>query len=183
MLAVIGLDGASPHIIAENLSKLPTFKRLLNDFNSTVLYCDVTLHSAPIWITVFTGVSDKVHGIKSFHNGERLYTRQDLKFPLLWETLAEKGYKAIAFNVPCFMPPICFGCRYEMHLPAILSLSEKEILGSNRYYLRRSLRLIRKNPDFFATVFPSLDRAQHLFWGNQRKILYYYKEIDKTLAK
>lgn len=58
----------------------------------------------------------------------------------------------------------------------------KELCNITRTRLEMALHLKTKYPwDFFAVVFTSLDRVQHVFWHDQERLLEYYKLLDSAL--
>jgi len=182
MLAVIGFDGATPSFITEHLDDLPTFKRVIDLYGLGILkspYSPIT--SAKAWTTIFTGVSPRKHGVEDYITGQKLLRRQDIPATFAWEFLEERGLKVAALNIVTLLPPINYNCEMMEWIPQNLSITEEEMTASSDVLIQKSVKLLDSKLDFFAVVFPSIDRASHLYWGTE-KVLTRYKKADQALS-
>jgi len=110
---VLGLDGASyqimNHMIHEN--KLPTFGKLVKHGGMRLLNSTIPPHTAPGWVTAFTGVNPGKHGIYQFYDTQaenyagKFMGSGDTKCPFLWSILNSYGKTAGIVNVPMTHPP------------------------------------------------------------------------------
>lgn len=182
MLAVIGIDGATPAFIEKNREKLPTFDRLIKEYGiGTLLSPYKPITSAKCWTTIFTGVGPERHGVKDFITRERLLKRSDIPATFVWELLEEQGAKVAALNIVATLPPINYNCEMMEWLPNNLSITEEEMVQSTEKLASKSLEILDTKPDFFAVVFVSIDRASHLYWDTE-KMMERYEHIDLTLG-
>lgn len=181
IFTVIGIDGATPSLLEQYRTQLPTFDRLITEHGIGVLlspYKPIT--SAKAWTTIFTGVEPGKHKVQDFITRERLLSRSDITATFVWELLEDQGAKVAALDIPATLPPINYNCEMMEWVPSNLSITEEEMTKSTDKLLEKSLELLERKLDFFAVVFVSVDRASHLFWGTE-KILDRYKQIDSVV--
>lgn len=183
MLLIIGVDGATFSVIDEALNVLPTFRYLKENFNWGILKA-LHLHSAASWISIFTGVPHEEHKITEFWQDGRWVTREDLKHPLVWEILEQRGFRAVALGIPMFAKPVTYNCELSEWLPVhTWAITEEEMERSDMKVLEESLKILSEQPDFFATVFSSLDRVQHIFWHDRKRVIQHYVRVDRYVGR
>ncbi|WP_342557438.1 alkaline phosphatase family protein [Lysinibacillus sp. FSL P4-0201] len=108
-LLVIGIDGVSPNLLFDYIEDYPNLKKLYEDgsggsYNGYVY----GYGSHDNWISMYTGVSPKVHGtIKGLYNGKK-YPKPEYycnKKPL-WEILNYNGYSVGFWKGLATTPPV-----------------------------------------------------------------------------
>jgi predicted AlkP superfamily phosphohydrolase/phosphomutase len=182
MFTVIGFDGASPEFLLKHQDDLPTFKLLIDCYGLGILKSPYNpIRSATAWTTIFTGISPKKHGVVDFISNQKLFRRKDVPATFVWELLEDKGLKVAALNIVALLPPINYNCDMMEWVPQNLSITEEEMSNSSKTLTEKSIELLDSGLDFFAVVYPSIDRASHLFWGTE-KVLTRYKAADNALA-
>lgn len=184
-LLVLGLDGLCLPVLEPFLPELPTFSKLIENGSSGALMINIVpIHSAACWTTIFTGVPPEMHGIIAFTkaDGSR-YVREDLRYPLIWETLYQQGVDAKAFHIPCFIPPLNFRVSFPFNAGDSLPLSPQEAMISLQRIAEKTIQQLAGKPDFLATVFVHLDRLLHLYYDEPSIIGNALKETDEWLRK
>lgn len=113
---VIGLDSAPPGLLFERfLPCMPTVQRLLREGAFGPLRSVVPPITVPAWACMTSGQDPGALGLYGFRNratqdgrptyAMKLSTARDIQAPFIWETLAQKGKKAVALFVPPLFPP------------------------------------------------------------------------------
>jgi len=104
---VIGLDGASPHLIESWASegKLPNFKKILENGASGGLGSVIPPYTPPAWTSFMTGKNPGKHGIFGFTGRDTgIVNASYLDGKTLWRILSDHGKKVIVINVPMTFP-------------------------------------------------------------------------------
>lgn len=110
---VLGLDGASYLLINKFLEegKLPNFKKVIDNGIFTELISSIPPHTAPGWVSAFTGVQAGKHGIYQFWDtqsskyiGDYMGRNQYGVLPV-WDILNDFGFKTGMVNIPMTHPP------------------------------------------------------------------------------
>ncbi len=111
-VVIVGLDGASPHLISKMIEEgfLPSLSRVIRDGYWGSIMASIPDVTPPSWTSMVTGVDPSKHGIFDFFKFEggrlkRIVTSNDRKFPALWDTLSRTGKRVIVVNVPVTYPP------------------------------------------------------------------------------
>lgn len=110
-ILVIGLDGASPHLVEEWQRQLPNLSNLLQTGASGTLTSIVPPRSVPAWYCFATGMNPAKLGVFGFSQrlqGTYDYTFANLTFcraPTLWKWLNERGVKTAVLHIPGTFPP------------------------------------------------------------------------------
>jgi len=183
-LLVIGVDAATWTIIDKNLYSLPTFKMLKEseEWNHKILTLDQKPFSAPCWTSMFTGLTEKEHGHHEFVINNKIQTRDDIKADFIWDILNKKGKNVKALNVPFIVPPYNFNVEFKtpgMGVPT----NKKEWNAEIKEVTNKSLEILQNHElDLLITCYVSLDKIQHLHWG-EPIIEEYYKKIDSAISK
>ena len=110
-ILVIGLDGASPHLVKQWQQQLPNLAGLMKTGASGILTSIVPPRSIPAWYCFATGMNPAKLGVFGFSQrlpGTYDYTFANLTFcraPALWQWLNERGMKTAVLHVPGSFPP------------------------------------------------------------------------------
>lgn len=112
-LFVLGLDGASYKLIQRFMgeNKLPEFHRLEEEGIFQRMGTTIPPHTAPGWMSIFSGTGPGQHGIYQFWDtqaenycGEFMGSGH-LAVPALWEILNIYGLRTALVNIPMTYPP------------------------------------------------------------------------------
>ncbi len=105
---IIGIDGATFDIIFPLIKRgeLKTIKRILENGVYTKLESIDPPITAPAWTSAYTGVNPGKHNIFSFNdtNGH-VVNATSRKFPAIWQTLSERGFRSLIMHLPVTYPP------------------------------------------------------------------------------
>ncbi len=116
-IAVFGLDGASFEIL-EGLAScglMPNMAKLLKTAGRGVLNSTVPIYTVPSWVTCWSGVSPKTHGVLYWRQvSPWLPWRDDAedpfsfvpfgKIPMLWDFYGEIGLEVGCIDIPLGFP-------------------------------------------------------------------------------
>jgi len=110
---IMGIDGASYELINNYIKdgKLPTFNKIINDGCFGRLLSTVPPHTAPGWVSAFTGVGPGSHGIYQFWDTQadnyvgKFMGRNEYNVLPVWDILNQYGIKTGVINVPMTHPP------------------------------------------------------------------------------
>lgn len=108
---IIGLDGASPHLVHKWQTGLPNLSRLMAEGTSGVLWSVVPPRSVPAWYCFATGMNPAKIGVFGFSQrrpGTYDYTFANLTFcraPTFWQWLNQHGVRTAVVHVPGTFPP------------------------------------------------------------------------------
>jgi predicted AlkP superfamily phosphohydrolase/phosphomutase len=108
---IIGLDGASPHLVQQWQNSLPHLSNLIKGGTSGVLTSVLPPRSIPAWYCFATGMNPAKLGVFGF--SQRLpnkydYTFANLSFcraPTVWQWLNSYGKKTAVLHLPGSYPP------------------------------------------------------------------------------
>jgi Uncharacterized conserved protein len=108
-----GLDGASFDLINKLMkaAKLPNFSKLVKECAYLKLRSTTPPHTAPGWVSAFTGVNPGKHGVYQFWDTQepsyqgRLIGRLDWSAKPVWNILNSCGVTTGIINVPMTHPP------------------------------------------------------------------------------
>jgi predicted AlkP superfamily phosphohydrolase/phosphomutase len=111
--AVIGLDGASWHLVDPLIEKglMPNLAAMKRDGASGVLQSTVPTYTPPAWTSAATGVNPGRHGIYGFieghaqHEGLELVHSGKIKASTIWEIANDQGARVGVYNLPLTYPP------------------------------------------------------------------------------
>ncbi len=108
---IIGLDGASPHLVQRWRGHLPNLRRLMTEGTSGTLWSVIPPRSIPAWYCFATGMNPAKIGVFGFSQrrpGTYDYTFANLTFcraPTFWQWLSRRGIRAAVVHVPGTFPP------------------------------------------------------------------------------
>ncbi len=108
---IIGLDGASPHLVRRWRSDLPHLRRLMEEGASGTLWSVIPPRSVPAWYCFATGMNPARLGVFGFSQrrpGTYDYTFANFTFcraPAFWEWLGRAGVRVAVLFVPGTFPP------------------------------------------------------------------------------
>ncbi len=108
---IIGLDGASPHLIRRWQEDLPHLNHLITGGASGTLWSVVPPRSVPAWYCFATGMNPAKLGVFGFSQrrpGTYDYTFANFSYcraPAFWEWLSERGVHVGVLFVPGTFPP------------------------------------------------------------------------------
>ena len=179
---VIGLDAACWEMIRPNLDKLPNFKKILGGKNvkSSTIYLKEKPHSASVWCSMFSGLNPEEHKHSNFHKNGKILEREDIDAKFIWDILGNK-LNIVALQVPFVYPPYNFNCEFTPINYGLIT--DKDLIKKNLdLKLRKSIEILRKNPDIFIVVFTALDQISHFYWDSDEMIKWYI-EADKILER
>lgn len=142
---VIGLDGASPLIIEDMISRseLPTFASVMDQGCYGELTSLTPIFSPMIWTSIATGKMPEKHGVRDFLNASYL----DIKAKTIWEIFEEEGGKTGLYEWLCTWPPVKLNgflvpgwlARNSLTYPASLQFI-KEIKSTDRTGMEKTSR-------------------------------------------
>jgi predicted AlkP superfamily phosphohydrolase/phosphomutase len=106
---VLGLDGASYHLLEELIDDLPTLRSLRSDGAHGKLTSTILPNSLPAWPVICTGRNPGVLGVFDFlrETPEHSFLSNiavDVKAEFVWEMLEDNGHRCGLINVPCSSP-------------------------------------------------------------------------------
>ena len=183
-ILVIGIDAATWTVINKNIDKLPTFKKLKesSDYKSKVLTLDQKPYSAPCWASMFTGQKEEEHKHHEFVINKEIQTREDVNAEFIWDIFEKEGKNVKALNVPFIVPPYNFNIDFKtpaMGIPTTPEEWDAEI----KDVTDKSIEILESEElDLFITCYVTLDKVQHLHWG-EPIIDEYYEKIDAAVNK
>ncbi len=110
-VAVIGLDCADPKLVFEEFwDELPSIRKLAKSHGP--LHSTIPPITVPAWMSMVTSKDPGELGIYGFRNRKSydydsvfFANSRLIKYPTIWDTLGEMGYKSIALSVPLTYPP------------------------------------------------------------------------------
>ena len=181
-LLVIGVDAATWTVIRPNLSKLENFNNLVKTGKSKVLDIGQKPWSPSSWCSMFSGKAEEEHGHRDFVKDGEVQSRENIKVDFVWDVLDKKGYRAKALNVPFVVPPYNFRVSFQAPgngVPTSLEEMEAEIAEVGR----KSAEILgNEELDLFVACFVSIDKLQHLHWGEDI-VLDFYRKVDDAIGK
>jgi len=180
-MKVIGVDAATWDIIKPHIDELPNFQRLMEECDTKTVTCDETPKSAPIWTSIFTGLSQKEHGHKDFVVDDELQKRSDIDAEFVWEKL-DSTVDVRVLQVPSIIPPINFNTEYDPEGFGISSDLE-ELEEDMQKLKEKSIEVLEQDPELFIVVFMQLDRVSHFYWNDKELILDWYRKMDDVLGE
>lgn len=112
-ILVYGLDGASFSLINKFVNKgvLPNFKKVIEQGIFQKLKSTIPPHTAPGWVSAFTGVGPGKHGVYQFFETQaknymgRFMGRDDFGVLPVWDILNQCDLKTGMINIPMTYPP------------------------------------------------------------------------------
>ena len=108
---IIGLDGASPHLVRRWQDYLPNLSRLIKRGASGTLWSVIPPRSIPAWYCFATGMNPAKIGVFGFSQrrpGTYDYTFANLTFcraPAFWQWLNRYGIRTAVIHMPGTFPP------------------------------------------------------------------------------
>lgn len=182
-MLIIGIDAGNWKFIKPHLDQLPNFKKLMEEGEHGSINLKIKPLSAISWCSMFSGKTPEEHGHMNFVENGEPKKREDIPVDFIWDVLGKKGVEVKALNIPFVYPPYNFNCKFR---PAHMGLgtTEKELREQNEKLKKKALEVAKEGDwDLFIVVFTALDKIQHYHWGEENKLLSWYKDIDKTLGK
>ncbi len=110
-ILILGLDGASPHLVRRWLDDLPNLRRLIAGGAFGTLESVVPPRSIPAWYCFLTGMNPAKLGVFGFSQrrpGTYDYTFANFSYcamPPFWELLNAEGVEVGVLHVPGTFPP------------------------------------------------------------------------------
>lgn len=110
-ILIIGLDGASPHLVQKWQSSLPNLSKLRKNGTHGTLYSVLPPRSIPAWYCFATGMNPAKLGVFGFSHrrpGTYDYTFANMthcQAPPFWQWLNAYDYKTAVIHVPGTYPP------------------------------------------------------------------------------
>ncbi|HEY63970.1 MAG TPA: hypothetical protein G4O02_05310, partial [Caldilineae bacterium] len=110
-ILIIGLDGASPHLVRQWQDDLPNLRRLMTEGTSGILWSVIPPRSIPAWYCFATGMNPAKLGVFGFSQrrpGTYDYTFANFSFcqaPSFWEWLNRYGITTAVIHMPGTFPP------------------------------------------------------------------------------
>ncbi len=180
-MLVIGLDGATWKVIQPNLENLPNIKRLIREGKAATVIVKGKPLSVPLWCSIFSGKTPEEHGHEGFMINDQLLHRDDIHLDFIWDTLAKKGYKVFALNIPFVLPPYSFRVQYK---PVGYGLPETEEEWSEELeeVTKCARKILEQKPDLLCVVYTLLDRVQHYYWG-EKEVAEWYQRVDVKIGE
>lgn len=108
---IIGLDGASPHLVRRWQDDLPNLRGLIEQGTWGTLWSTIPPRSVPAWYCFATGMNPAKLGVFGFSQrrpGTYDYTFANFSYcraPAFWEWLSERGARVAVLFVPGTFPP------------------------------------------------------------------------------
>ncbi len=108
---IIGLDGASPHLVQQWQDDLPHLRHLMTEGAFGTLWSVIPPRSVPAWYCFATGMNPAKLGVFGFSQrrpGTYDYTFANFSFcraPAFWEWLGARGIRVGVLFVPGTFPP------------------------------------------------------------------------------
>ncbi|RLC94918.1 MAG: hypothetical protein DRI39_01390 [Chloroflexi bacterium] len=180
MIFVLGIDAATWTVVRPNLESLPTFNKLSQVGDCSVLTLTEKPISPSIWCGMFSGKTFAEHGHDSFAVQGRLVKREDLNVEFIWDILQREGKSVKVLNVPFVVPPYSFGVDFKpvgFGLPTDPREWQEEldrVTSKTRY-------LLKQKPDVLISCYTLLDRVQHFHWGEDC-VLEWYRKLDAMMG-
>lgn len=111
---ILGLDGASFRLVNEFIEKgkMPVLEGIIKNGCYGKLISTVPPHTAPGWVSAFTGVSPGEHGVYQFWDTQapnyvgKFMGLKDFHVPPVWNILNMNGIKTGLVNIPMTHPPV-----------------------------------------------------------------------------
>lgn len=111
-VAVIGLDGLDPRVLARHFPQLPTFRALLaSSLAGSLRTCHPPI-TVPAWAVMASGRDPGELGFTGFRNlrrgtydTERTVTARDVRVLRVWDVAGEAGRRVLVHGVPPSWPP------------------------------------------------------------------------------
>ncbi|MFB6292605.1 MAG: alkaline phosphatase family protein [Candidatus Nanohaloarchaea archaeon] len=179
-MKVIGVDAATWDIIKPHRDELPNFDRLMRECDHKTLTVDEKPKSAPVWTSIFTGLSQAEHGHRDFIVDDELQKREDIDATFVWEELDDEVDTKV-LQVPSVYPQINWNVEYEPVGYGVTS--DLEELDEDMEKLRKkSLEVLETDPELFIVVFMQLDKVSHFYWDDKELVLEWYKKMDDVLG-
>ncbi len=179
-MKVIGVDAATWDIIKPHRDELPNFDRLMEECDHKTLTVDEKPKSAPVWTSIFTGLSQAEHGHEDFIVNDELQKREDIDAAFVWEEL-DSTVDVKVLQVPAVYPQINWNVEYEPVGYGVTS--DLEELDEDMEKLRKkSIEILETDPELFIVVFMQLDKVSHFYWDDEELVLEWYKKMDDVLG-
>lgn len=180
-MKIIGVDAATWDIIKPHRDELPNFSRLMEECETKTLTVDEKPKSAPVWTSIFTGLSQEDHGHTDFIVDEELQKREHIDADFVWEVIDDEEVDQRILQVPAVYPQLNHNVEYEPVGYGVTS--DLDELDEDMEKLRKkSVEVLEEDPDFFAVVFMQLDKVSHFYWDDEELILEWYKKMDDVLG-
>ncbi|MFB6213211.1 MAG: alkaline phosphatase family protein [Candidatus Nanohaloarchaea archaeon] len=180
-MILIGVDAATWDIIKPHRDELPNFSRLMEECDHKTLTVDEKPKSAPVWTSIFTGLSQEEHGHRDFIVDDELQKRPDIDAEFVWERIDDEKVDQRILQVPAVYPQLNHRVDYEPVGYGVTS--DLDELDEDMEKLReKSLEVLEEGPDFFAVVFMQLDKVSHFYWDDEELVLEWYKKMDDVLG-
>lgn len=180
---VIGLDGATWDIIKPNIDNLPTFKKLLSNYDNYTIHLEQKPWSASVWCSMFSGKTPNEHQHLDFVKDGKVQTREDVKVDFIWDIFDRNDISVKALNIPFIVPPYNFNIEFDPPGHGV-PISQEELDAEITMVTEKVLNTIKQEgmPKLFIAVYTALDKMSHLHWG-EPALVDYYKKIDTAIAQ
>jgi len=181
-LLIIGIDAATWTVIKPNLSRLPNFKKLMEEGEYSSIYLKQKPWSPEVWCSMFTGLLPEKHGHHDFVVNDRIVKREDIKAEFIWDILDENGVSVKALNIPFVVPPYNYNLDFKPVAQGV-PVELDELLEEIEKVTAFALDVLNNNkPDLFIVAYTALDKLSHFHWGEDI-LVDFYEKIDIALGK
>jgi predicted AlkP superfamily phosphohydrolase/phosphomutase len=184
-VAVVGLDGV-PHGLVESLARtgvMPRLSELLAAMHLHRMKAGLPEISAVSWTDFMTGTNSGGHGVFGFTDLKpnsyslRFPNFQDVKAPVFWDTLGERGKRSIILNQPSTYPArklngaLVSGFVAVDFEKAVWPAAHIAPLKKMGYQVDIDTAQSRRDPEFFwkdlQKTFDGRGKALDYFWGQE----------------
>jgi predicted AlkP superfamily phosphohydrolase/phosphomutase len=181
-MLVIGIDGATWDIIRPNLNELPTFKKLVENYNHKTIHLKNKPWSPSVWCSMFSGLLPDEHQHYNFVKNDEIIRREDIEVEFIWDKLYQKGLSVKAINVPFIVPPYNYNVSFTPPGEGV-PISEQELVDEINSVTEKTRKILNEDkPEVTIACYTALDKLSHHHWG-EPIMLEYYKKIDESLSK
>ncbi len=178
---VLGIDAATWSIVRPNLTRLSSFKKLVEIGESKTITLEEKPVSASVWCSMFSGKLPTEHRHESYVVNGEIVVRDAIKVDFIWDLLHDAGKSVRVLNVPFVVPPYSFNVDFKP-VGFGLPTNEKEWTEELVRVTAETKRLIAEGPDLLVSVYTLLDRIQHFHWGEDY-VLEWYKRVDDAIGE
>ncbi len=180
-MLVIGIDSATWTVIKPNLSRLPNFKKLMEEGEYGSIYLKQKPWSPEVWCSMFTGLKPEEHGHHDFVVDGEIVKREDIKADFIWDILYRHGIDVRALNVPFVVPPYNFRVDFEPVAEGV-PVDVEELLEEIEKVTEKAVEVLEEKPDLFIVAYTALDKLSHLHWG-EPVLVDFYEKVDRAIGR
>jgi len=179
---IIGIDSATWTVIKPNLSRLPNFKKLMEEGEYGSMYLKQKPWSPEVWCSMFTGLLPEEHGHHDFVVNDEIVRREDIKAEFIWDILDKAGVNVKALNVPFIVPPYNYNLEFQPVAGGV-PVEVEELLEEIEKVTEKALDVLENDkPELFIVAYTALDKLSHLHWGEDI-LVEFYEKVDSAIGK